>query len=122
MMLARKCDICGAEMRITSPRYKVTFDGWFYTQEKDICIDCFERIADEIKQADTPQTDEQRKVQEAEHRMANVIAGMNTPQTDCENCKHYNPHHEAIACERCLDGKYSRYEPQTDCGWGEPND
>lgn len=43
-----------------------------------------------------------------------------TPQTDCETCKHYNPHHEAIACERCLDGKYDRYEPQTDCGWGEP--
>jgi len=37
-----------------------------------------------------------------------------TPQTDCETCKHYNPHHEAIACERCLDGKYSRYEPQTE--------
>lgn len=75
-----------------------------------------------------------------------------TPQTDCETCKHYNPHHEAIACERCLDGKYNRYEPQTecrtckwalvswtshhcddceahnkyepytDCGWGKPND
>ena len=56
-MLTRKCDICGAEMRITTPRYKVTFDGWLYTQEKDICIDCFKRIADEIKQADTPQTD-----------------------------------------------------------------
>ena len=38
---------------------------------------------------------------------------------DCETCKHYNPDHEAIACERCLGGKYSRYEPktepQTDC-------
>lgn len=34
------------------------------------------------------------------------------PQTDCDTCKHYNPNHEAIACERCLDGKYSRYEPQ----------
>jgi len=31
---------------------------------------------------DTPQTEEQRKVQEAEHRMANIIADM-TPQTDC---------------------------------------
>ena len=56
-MLTRKCDICGAEMRMTTPRYKVTFDGWLYTQEKDICIDCFKRIADEIRQADTPQTD-----------------------------------------------------------------
>ncbi len=38
------------------------------------------------------------------------------PQTDCESCKHYNPNHEAIACERCLDGKYSRYEPKTEKG------
>ena len=56
-MIVKKCDICGAEMRITTPRYKVTFDGWLYTKEKDICIDCFKRIADEIRQADTPQTD-----------------------------------------------------------------
>ena len=56
-MLTRKCDICGAEMRITTPRYKITFDGWLYTKEKDICIDCFRRITDEIKQADTPQTE-----------------------------------------------------------------
>ena len=56
-MLTMKCDICGAEMRITTPRYKVIFDGWLYTQEKDICTDCFKRIADEIKQADTPQTE-----------------------------------------------------------------
>lgn len=53
-MLTRKCDICGAEMRITTPRYKVTFDGWTYTEEVDICMDCFERIAEGIKQADTP--------------------------------------------------------------------
>ena len=56
-MLTRKCDICGKEMCMTTPRYKVTFDGWLYTKEKDICTDCFKRIADEIKQADTPQTD-----------------------------------------------------------------
>lgn len=31
--------------------------------------------------ADTPQTEKQRKVQEAEHRMANIIADM-TPQTE----------------------------------------
>ena len=31
---------------------------------------------------------------------------------NCEDCRHYNPDHEAIACERCLDGKYSRYEPK----------
>lgn len=56
-MIVKKCDICGAEMRMTTPRYKVTFDGWLYTENKDICADCFKRIADEIKQADTPQTE-----------------------------------------------------------------
>ena len=60
-MLTRKCDICGAEMRMTTPRYKVAFNGWLYTEEKDICIDCFKRIADEIKQADTQQTERSRR-------------------------------------------------------------
>lgn len=85
-MLTRKCDICGAEMRMTTPRYKVTFDGWLYTEEKDICTDCFKRIADEIKQADTPQTELTAK---------------------CLNC------HNAKACkENHWDGCI--YEPQTD--------
>ena len=56
-MLTRKCDVCGAEMRMTTPRYKVTFDGWLYKSEKDICVPCFERIKAEIQTADTPQTD-----------------------------------------------------------------
>lgn len=56
-MLTRKCDICGAEMSMKTPRYKVTFDGRLYTEEIDICMDCFKRITEEIKQADTPQTD-----------------------------------------------------------------
>lgn len=55
-MLTRKCDICGAKMRMKTPRYKIIFDGWLYTQKKDICTDCFKRIAKEIRQADTPQT------------------------------------------------------------------
>ena len=70
-MLTRKCDICGAEMRMTTPRYKVTFDGWLYTEEIDICIDCFNRIAGEIKQADTPQT------------VDKDINILNKSQTDC---------------------------------------
>lgn len=61
-MLTRKCDICGAEMRINTPRYKVTFEGWLYTREKDICIDCFKRISDEIVQADTPQTEQADRI------------------------------------------------------------
>ena len=89
-MLTRKCDICGAEMRITTPRYKVTFEGWLYTQEKDICIDCFKRIADEIRQADTPQTDWTRR---------ECYDGCEWPvgSPQCEGC--------------------DRLPPQTDCGW-----
>lgn len=55
--------------------------------------------------ADTPQTEEQRKVQEAERRMANIIADMN-PQTDCETCRHYKP-----TCE--LFSEICKYEPIT---------
>lgn len=56
-MIVKKCDICGAEMRMTTPRYKVIFDGWFYKSEQDICVPCFERIKAEIRTADTPQTE-----------------------------------------------------------------
>ena len=80
-MLTRKCDICGAEMRMTTPRYKVTFDGWLYKSEKDICVPCFERIKAEIQTADTP-------------------------QTDCDTCRHYK-----LACE--LFSEVCKYEPIT---------
>lgn len=56
-MIVKKCDICGAEMRMTTPRYKVVFDGWLYKSEQDICVSCFERIKAEIQTADTPQTE-----------------------------------------------------------------
>lgn len=99
-MLTRKCDICGAEMRITTPRYKVTFDGWLYTQEKDICIDCFKRVTDEIRQADTPQTG-----------------------YPCETCANNGDHDGK--CRNCVVDSEpirlktpSNYEPkQTDCPW-----
>lgn len=91
-MIVKKCDICGAEMRTTTPRYKVTFDGWLYTKEKDICIDCFKRIADEIRQADTP-------------------------QTDCKTCEHWKERKDVAVkdCERLLTNQPCEYEP--DCQW-----
>ena len=33
-MIVKKCDICGAVMRMTTPRYKVTFDGWIYNVQQ----------------------------------------------------------------------------------------
>ena len=56
-MVVRKCDICGSVIHKTTPKYRVIFDGWLYTERKDICVSCFERIREEIKQADTPQTE-----------------------------------------------------------------
>lgn len=52
-MIVKKCDICGTEMSMITPRYKVVFDSWLYRAKKDICVSCFERIKDEIRQADT---------------------------------------------------------------------
>ena len=56
-MLMRKCDICGREIRKTEGRYKLVFIGRLYDTNKDVCADCIKRIADEIKKADTPQTE-----------------------------------------------------------------
>ena len=45
------------------------------------------------------------------------LLGTTAEQTEpqkCETCKHYDAEVESIACERCLDGKYSRYEPKTE--------
>ena len=53
MMVVKKCNICGAEMHMIAPRYKVIFNGFFYVKEKDVCMDCFNRIADEINQFDS---------------------------------------------------------------------
>ena len=99
-MLTRKCDICGAEMRITDPRYKVTFNGWLYTEEKDICIDCFKRIADEIRSADTPQTKTQTETQNS-----NLTFEKRTMR-DCYNCERYETEGECVECH---------YEPKDEC-------
>ena len=55
--MVRKCDICGCVIHKTMPNYRVEFCGWLYTERKDICVSCFKRIREEIKQADTPQTE-----------------------------------------------------------------
>jgi hypothetical protein len=43
-----------------------------------------------------------------------------TPQTDCETCKHYGV--VSVSCDRCDKSTHDRYEPQTDCGWGKPDE
>lgn len=63
-MIVKKCDICGAEMSMTAPRYKVIFDGWLYKSEKDICVPCFKRIKAEIQAADTSQTEQTERESE----------------------------------------------------------
>ena len=45
-------------------------------------------------------------------------APKDTPQTDCKTCKHNGESWCGEHCYNCY-GK-DGYEPQTDCGWGEP--
>ena len=102
-MLTRKCDICGAEMRMTTPRYKVTFDGWLYKSEKDICVPCFERIKAEIQTADTPQTDCDKCIWNV-CNYNKVDWDADTPQTEtkgvryCNECKWFR---NKQVCGRC---------------------
>ena len=116
-MLTRKCDICGAEMRMTTPRYKVTFDGWLYKSEKDICVPCFERIKAEIQTADTPQT-ETKGV-----RYCNECKWFRNKQV-CGRCRSRNLFAEADApqtermTEEEIDTMLAKVlVGQTDCGW-----
>lgn len=37
-----------------------------------------------------------------------------TPQKDCETCKHYGV--VSVSCDRCDKSTHSKYEPQTECG------
>ena len=115
-MLTRKCDICGAEMRMTTPRYKVTFDGWLYKSEKDICVPCFERIKAEIQTADTSQTETKGG------RYCNECKWFRNKQV-CGRCRSRNLFAEADAPQTESTGSpIGDYRDgvgawQTDCGW-----
>ena len=132
-------------MRITTPRYKVTFEGWLYTEEVDICMDCFKRIAEEIEQTDllvkTPHKSRVSHEKNCETcRDKDAYDEWQGSCDECENGSMYTPQTETstnseklkltvepqIDCEACeLDGKAdvcktcraSIYEPQTDCAW-----
>lgn len=134
-MLTRKCDICGAEMRMTTPRYKVTFDGWLYKSEKDICVPCFERIKAEIQTADTPQTDcdkciwnvcnynevewdaDTSQTESTGSPIGDYRDGVGAWQTDCNDRYAVRTDSGEVVAYACPLGC-----EQTDCGWGEPNE
>ena len=134
-MLTRKCDICGAEMRMTTPRYKVTFDGWLYKSEKDICVPCFERIKAEIQTADTPQTDcdkciwnvcnynkvdwdaDTPQTESTGSPIGDYRDGVGAWQTDCNDRYAVRTDSGEVVAYACPLGC-----EQTDCGWGEPNE
>ena len=44
-----------------------------------------------------------------------------TPQTDCDGCK-YERYGASYHCDECCRRWEDGYTPQTDCGWGEPNE
>ena len=69
-------------------------------------------MAERIENAPSIRTKQIRYFDENEKiwKIGDVIVD-DVPQI-CETCNHYDPDCETIACERCLDGKYSRYEPK----------
>ena len=85
-------------MRITTPRYKVTFEGWLYTEEVDICMDCFKRIAEEIEQTDL--------LVKTPHK------SRESHEKNCETCLDKDAYDEWEGnCDECENG--SMYTPQT---------
>lgn len=57
-MLVRKCDICGGEIRSADTRYKLVFESIFFKKEKDVCKECLQRIASEVRKDNSQQTEE----------------------------------------------------------------
>ena len=155
MARLKRCDLCGAEadelMSIDFPyeeRWMLFFHKRSLAHYADLCLDCLEKIraerqaqikANEVdfEVADTPQTEEtcERCVYVRGSQWCQGCNGtpkrwdgekiVDTPQTDCETCKHYK-----LACE--LFSEVCKYEPitqtetqnsnssfekQTDCAW-----
>lgn len=69
--------------------------------------------------SDIPDTDIQTGLcstcerEDCPQRMENIdrCNGYMIGDYSCETCKHDNEEVESIACERCIDGTYSRFEP-----------
>ena len=59
---------------------------------------------------------------EAKQRAVDIIEAVSrkdtadTPQTDCDTCKHNKLEWYSDECDSCSKA-HSNYEPQTDCGW-----
>jgi hypothetical protein len=109
----RICDICGREVGVNDPRYSLTYRVAFISKEKDICPSCLNKLKEQFSK---PKTEPQAEVIACPIIDDDARIYTTEPQK-CETCKHYDAEVESIACERCLDGKYSRYEPKTDCSW-----
>lgn len=83
-------------------------------------------IEEMTKKADTPQTDRPCDKCKWHKKYGHCIfeychyeyeqAHKDTPQTNCEKCAEYG----SFKCTKCDGEMY--YKPQTDCGWGEPNE
>lgn len=99
-MLVRKCDICGGEIRSADTRYKLVFESIFFKKEKDVCKECLQRIASEVRKDNSPQTDlllkTPRKSRESHEK--------DTPQTDCETCKYGQDKHKTAVFARQHEG------------------
>ena len=83
-MLTRKCDICGREIRRADSRYVFRFDGVLYSMERDMCSDCYNRIRNEMSQADTPKTE--RSIEADKVVEALKICDHNSDGESCKTC------------------------------------
>lgn len=86
-MLVRKCDICGREIRSADTRYKLVFESIFFKKEKDVCKECLQRIASEVRKDNSPQTEEPCEY-DKKALYTDIIYGSeavidDTPSTDC---------------------------------------
>lgn len=112
-MLVRKCDICGGEISSVDTRYKLVFKSIFFEKEKDVCKECLQRIASEVRKDNSPQTDLLVKTQHKSRE---------NHEKNCETCRDKDAYDEWQGnCAECENG--SMYTPQTDSNCSElPND
>lgn len=103
-MLVRKCDICGGEIRSADTRYKLVFESIFFKKEKDVCKECLQRIASEVRKDNSPQTDLLVKTPQKSRE---------SHEKNCETCRDKDAYDEWQGnCDECENG--SMYTPQTD--------
>ena len=107
------------EVDMYADDFYVWENDWYEGQQKVEILGCISIDDVDVPlftPADTPQTDCNHKCDECWH----MYTCKQSTQTDCETCNHYGV--VSVSCDRCDKSTHDRYEPQTDCGWGKPDE